>query len=207
MGILASIQSTIATWIGKVSWKSNRVLIQSESDEIRKLLTANYYIILTRHSGYLSSYAIALAHFFLTGRMGYYSHALMNLEDEVNDPLDFRLIEATGVGTHYSTFNEVFDPQCSSVALLKPKAMTIDEWTAAMDKAKGQLGKPYDTLFDLKNDQALSCVELVLIALHNSPNYDTDFANFEKMISESKNLDPQMFFECEDFEVVYEVRH
>lgn len=207
MSILSSIQSAIATWIGKVSWKSNHVLTQGENDKIKELLTNDYYIILTRHNGHLSSYAISIAHFFLTGRMGYYGHALMNLEDEVSDPADFRLIEATGAGTHYSTFDDVFDPQCGSVALLKPKSMTLEEWTAAMDKAKNQVGKPYDTLFDLKNDQALSCVELVRVALQNEPNYVADFANFEAMITKDKNLDPQMFYECTDFEIVYEVRH
>jgi hypothetical protein len=38
------------------------------------------------------------------------------------------------------------------------------------------------------------------------PDYQENFANFEKMIKERKNLTPQMFYDCPDFEVVYEVR-
>jgi hypothetical protein len=76
-----------------------------------------------------------------------------------------------------------------------------------MDKANSDVGKPYDTLFDLKNDNALSCVELVRDALKATDNYEQDFANFEKMIKRSKNLDPHMFYRCADFEIIYEVRH
>jgi hypothetical protein len=202
-----AIKTTIVKWIGKINWTSERVLTREEQQFINDVLKNSYCLILTRHSGYLSSYLIALAHFFLTGKMGFYSHALMNLEDEVNDPSDFRLIEATGSGVHYSTFNQVFDPQCSSVALLKPKSMTLAEWTTVMDQAKIYLGRPYDTLFDLSKDNALSCVELIRNALKAQPNYDINFANFEQMISDHKNLDPHMFYECNDFEVVWEIRH
>jgi hypothetical protein len=75
-----------------------------------------------------------------------------------------------------------------------------------MDKAMTEIGKPYDSLFDLKNDNALSCVELGRTALMAEPNYYTNFANFEEMIRKRKNLTPQMFYECPDFEVVYEIR-
>lgn len=209
MHFLNEIKNHIATWIGNVNWKTTKVITQEERERATGLLKPNYFIILTRHNGHLSTYAIAFAHWVLTGfrRWGYYGHALMNLEDEVQDPNDFRLVEATGVGVHYSTFDEVFDQQLSSYVMLKPKAMTLDEWTLAMDKAKTEVGKPYDTLFDLKNDRALSCVELVRVALQASPNYEQDFPNFEKMIKECKNLDPHMFYECKDFEIVYEVRH
>jgi hypothetical protein len=200
-------KNAVTVFISKFKWTTKRVLTQADTDTIRGMLTPNYFIILTRHHGFLSSYAIAFAHFFLTGKCGYYSHVLMNLEDEVKSDSDFRLIEATGAGIHYSSFQNVFDPQCGAVALLKPKSMSIEYWTEVMDRAKTELGKPYDTLFDLTNDRALSCVELVRDALRGEPNYETDFADFERMISKSKNLDPHMFYECKDFEVVYEVRH
>lgn len=197
--------SNITTWIGEKSWKQKKSLSEAQRNVLFNLLKPNYYVIMTRRSNHLSTYVICLANLFLTGKMGYYSHVLMNLEDEVQDENDFRLIEATGKGVHYSTFDEVFDG-VDAVALLKPKHMSILEWTNAMDKVKTELGKPYDTLFDLKSDTALSCVELVRIALMATPGYETKFSHFEKTISKAKNLAPHMFYDSKDFEVVYEIR-
>jgi hypothetical protein len=207
MNIIQKVENLISITIGKINWTSKKVATAEELKTVHDKLISNYYIIMTRHNGHLSTYAISLAHFLLTGRWGYYGHVLMNLEDTVDNDDDFRLIEAIGTGVTYSPFNRVLDAQCGSVALLKPKSMSLEYWTTVLDRAKTELGKPYDTLFDLSNDQALSCVELVRIALQKEPNYATDFANFEAMITKSKNLDPQMFYECPDFEIVYEFRH
>jgi hypothetical protein len=207
MNIIQKVENLISLTIGKINWTSKKVATAEELKTVHDKLISNYYIIMTRHNGHLSTYAISLAHFLLTGRWGYYGHVLMNLEDTVDNDDDFRLIEAIGTGVTYSPFNRVFDNQCSSVALLKPKSMSLEYWTTVLDRAKTELGKPYDTLFDLSNDRALSCVELVRVALQKEPNYATDFANFESMIVKSKNLDPQMFYECPDFEIVYEFRH
>lgn len=203
--IIGKFVSAFNTMIGNIRWRARHVIPDESKLTINQDLKDNYFIILTRRDNHLSTYAIGLAHFFLTGKFGYYSHALMNLEDEVKDPEDFRLVEATIKGIHYSSFDTVFG-EVSATCLLKPKSMTIEKWTLVMDAAKTQLGKPYDTLFDLKNDNALSCVELVRLALMNEPDYATNFADFEKRIAKSKNLDPHMFYECSDFEVVYEVK-
>lgn len=209
--MVQTVKTTVSQWfiktIAKVEWKTKHVVTKPEVDIIRARLVDDYYIILTRHSGYLSTFFISLAHFFLTGRWGYYSHVLMNLEDEVKDDSDFRLIEATGKGVHYSIFERVFDPQCSAIVLLKPKHMSIEHWTKVMDKSKVYLGNPYDTLFDLADENALSCVELIRNALKAEPDYDKNFKHFEQMITEKKNLTPQMFVECEDFEISLEFRH
>jgi uncharacterized protein YycO len=207
--MFAKIENFISTIIGKINWTVPvyETLHHHEVDEIRQKLKDNYYIILSRHSGHLSTYAIAFAHLVLTGKWGYYGHAFLNVENEVKTDADYKFMEATGMGVHYSDWDEAFDSQTGSVALLKPKSMSIEHWTAVMDKARTELGKPYDTLFDLTNDRALSCVELVRAALQAEPNYASDFANFEAMIAKNRNLDPQMFMECADFEVVYEVRH
>ena len=209
-----TIANLFVTILGKIHWDSVKKfftgshyeLTVDEQNNIRSLLQDNYYIILTRRETHLSTYAINISHLFLTGRLGYYSHGLMNLEDTVNNDADFRLIEATGAfGVAYTEFMKVFD--CDSVALLRPKNMSADEWVAAMDKLKQQEGKEYDTLYDLRDDAKVSCVELIRTALKGSPNYDVDFANFEKMIAKASNLDPQMIYECPDFIVEYEVRH
>jgi hypothetical protein len=205
--ILNKIVDRCTVFIGNVMWKSKRVMTDADRDVLRQKLTKDYFIIVTMHRGFLSSWAIAIAHFFMTWKFGYYAHVLMNLEDKVKTDADFKFIEATRAGTQYSEFDHVFNQQTSSVALLRPKYMSLDHWTEVMDRAKTYLGRPYDTLFDLSSDQKLSCVELVRDALRGEPHYERDFANFEAMITKSKNLDPQMFYECPDFVVEWEVRH
>jgi len=197
----------IVTWIGTVKWHTTRTLTTYDKDIIKQKLTDNYFIILTRHDGYLSSYAIAFSHFLLTGKVGYYAHSLMNVEDTVKNDDDYRFIEATRIGVHYSGFDQAIDDQTSSVVLLKPKNMALNRWTEVLDKARSYVGKEYDTLYDLANDNKLSCVELIRQALRGEPDYDINFAEFEKMIRKSKNLDPQMFYECSDFEIECEIRH
>ncbi|MDV7395747.1 hypothetical protein RZS08_30435, partial [Arthrospira platensis SPKY1] len=87
-----------------------------------------------------------------------------------------------------------------------PKSMTVSEWTAVLDALKTHNGKQYDTLYDLADETAMSCVELVRAALKVLPDYDIRFQNFEKKIATADNLDPHMFYTCGDFEVIYEVR-
>lgn len=200
------IFSAISVLIGKIHWKQRKPLSAVEKQQIMDLLKTDYYIICTRRSNHLSTYAISLGHFLMTGKFGRYGHVLLNFEDTVSSVDDFRLIEAVGVGTKFSTFEEVFG-DIDGVCLMKPIAMTIDEWTGLLDTAKNQVGKPYDTLFDLKTDSALSCVELVRNILKTSPNYETDFAAFEQMVKRSMNLTPQMFRDCSDFEPVLEINH
>lgn len=202
MNFLQTLQYHLVELIGKVHWRQRDPLPTSIRTELAALLKLDYYIIATRRGNQLSTFFISLGHFLLTGKWGFFSHVLMNLENEVNSMDDYRLIEATGDGTHYSTFEEAFH-EVDSVALIKPASLTIEQWTAAMDTARAQLGKPYDTLFDIKNDQALSCVELIRVALMGLPTYSTDFAHFEKTIVRARQLTPQMILDCPDFEVVW----
>lgn len=206
--------------IGKVHWPSRSYLSQQVLDEIRPLLADSYFVILTYRKNHLSTFFIGLASFALTGRWARWSHALINLEDSVENLADFRivpldrkvgqgttervLVEAIGAGSMVSPFEKVFDVH--AVALLKPKHMTIDEWRSVMDKAKQQVGKKYDTLFDLADDSELSCVELVRTILMDLPDYHQKFAAFEALIKKRGNLTPSMYYECGDFEVVYEAR-
>lgn len=203
--IFQRVQIFFVKLVARIDWDTNTFLYDHQKEEIKDLLSKDYYIILTRRKNYLSTFFIALGHFLLTGKWGHYSHALMNLEDEVHSEEDFRLIEATGAGVHYSTFSQVFDP-IQSVALLVPKNITLEKWTGILDAAKEHLGKPYDNLFDLKSDKEINCVELIRDALQADPNYQINFAEFEKMIQKKKNLTPEMFYTCPDFEVVYEIR-
>lgn len=202
---LQKVQIFFIKLMAKVHWKQRRRFSDANMQKLREALAKDYFIIATRKDNQLSTFFICLGHFFLTGRWGYYSHVLMNLEDEVKNEADFRLIEATGEGVHFSTFEEVFAPSYSA-ALIKPKGLTLEEWTACLDSTKNYLGRPYDNLFDLKNDMEINCVELVRIALQSLPDYATRFKAFEKLIKKEKKLTPQMFADCSDFEVVLRVR-
>ena len=196
------------TWVvSKINWKQRHAITADEKRVIQSMLEKDYYVILTRHGNHLSTVAINIAHKALTGRKGYYGHVLMNLEDEVNDPNDFRLVEAIGSGSQFSSFDDVFG-DADSVALLKPKTLSMDDWRLIMDRAPTLTGRPYDSVYDMYNDSKLSCVELVRNALQADPDYDVCFDQLDGMLAQYKRLDPQMYYECtEDFEVVFETRH
>lgn len=203
--IFQKVQIFFVELLATVHWKQKHRLSDDNRKSLSDMLTKDYYIIATRRDNQLTTFFINLGHFCLTGNWGYYSHVLMNLEDEVKDPSDFRLIEATGKGIHFSSFDEVFDGTYA-VALVKPKHITLEEWTAALDNSTTYLGRPYDNLFDLKSDLEINCVELIRLALVNVPEYKTKFAEFEKMIEKKKKLTPDMFAECPDFEVVFRIK-
>lgn len=206
MNIFTKVEQFFILMIGKVVWKPKNLLTQAEQDQIYGMLKDNYFVMLSHRSNELSTYATAFANLVLTGKWGYWGHAFMNLEDTVNSIGDFRIIEAVGKGVTYTPFPLAFN--VNGVVLLKPKSMALADWTAVLDAAKKELGKPYDTLFDIANDNALSCVELVRTALmKGDPNYAQNFPNFEAMIKKDKNLSPQMFYDCGDFEPVLEIRH
>jgi hypothetical protein len=129
----------------------------------------------------------------------------MNVEGDLAGHLGYKLIEATGTGVHYSTFMEVFD--CDSVALLAPRGVPLDEWTKVLDKVKTELGKQYDTLFDITSDTNVSCVEMVFVGLKTLPDYEARFPQLVSLIAErGNNLTPQMLYDTGELEVVFEVR-
>ena len=199
------IQIWFILQLAKIKWKEKKLLSPEDDIKIKEKFVSDYYIIATRKSNYLTTFFITLGNFLLTGKWGFYSHVLMNLEDEVKDDDDFRFIEATGKGVHYSTFIDVFGT-VDAVALIKPKNITLEEWTKALDKAKTYLGRPYDNLFDLKSDLEINCVELIRLALEGTDNYSQNFAEFEKLVAAKGKITPDMFVNCSDFEVVFSIR-
>lgn len=201
------VQIFVIELMAKVKWRQNKNLTSADVAELKDRFARDYYIIVTRKSNYLTTFMIALGNWFLTGKWGFYSHALMNLEDEVTSSEDYRFIEATGKGTNFNTFDGVFK-HVDAVGLVLPRShiMTRAEWTTCLDKAKTYLGRPYDNLFNLKNDLEINCVELVRLALQALPNYAERFPNFEALIVSKKKLTPDMFHECADFELVYAVK-
>jgi len=180
-------------------------LKEEDHNKIRELLKSNYYIILTRRKCHLTTYLIALMSLYVDHKMSHYTHALMNVEGDIDNNMDYKLIESTAVGVHYSTFMEVFD--CDSVVLLSPKGLPPEEWTAVLDAVKKEIGKGYDDLFDITNDENVSCVEMVYQGLKSLPNAEARFPKLFALIKERKNnLTPQMLYDTGELEIVFEVR-
>lgn len=191
-----------AIFNGGVYWN----LTEEDHDKLRKLLKDNHYFVLNYRNSHLTTLFIGLATLIKTGKWARYTHAFVNIEgDAINSDEDFRIIEATGKGVHYSTFMEVFD--CDAVMLRTPKGVTPDEWVTMINKVlKDGLGRPYDTLFDMMNDQELSCVEVIWIMLKAIPDYEKHIPN---LLAEEKrigNLTPQMLADTPDFETVLVIR-
>lgn len=205
----------ITKFFSKIHWNGLRALFNGgkyyslqEGDHacLRALLSRSYYIILTQRKSHLTTPLIGILSLIKTGKWPSYTHVLMNADsvDKTDGWESFKLMEATNSGVHWSTFMQVFD--CDSVCLLRPRSMTRDEWNTALDALLLEEGKKYDDLFDLADDTRSSCVEMVRNALKGNPNYAEDFAEFEKIIAKTGNLTPQMFRDCRDFEVAYEVQ-
>jgi len=200
---LYKIYNKLAAIPSKISWRSRLKLTEAEKDAIAKMLASGYYVILTGSTNHLSSIIVSFLSFVKTGKWAKYTHVLMNC-DNITNPSDrdkFKFVEATAVGVHYSTFDQVFD--CDYVCLLTPANVNNEEWTLVIDSLLTQVGKPYDDLFDLSDDSRVSCVELVLEALKSS-GYEEDFLNLEFMIKKEGNLVPQMYRDCPDFNIALE---
>lgn len=195
----------IASIPPKIQFRNRDPLTQEEREELIKLFASGYYIILTGNRFHFSSLLVKVMTFFKTWRWSRYSHVLMNC-DFVDDPTkvsEFKFMEATSIGVHYSTFEEVFD--CDAVCILTPSEMPNSEWTGVIDKLVKYDGRPYDDLFQLADDTRISCVELVREALQNGdPEYMKHFSHLEAMIMWEGNLVPIMYRECPDFKIVYE---
>lgn len=173
---------------------------------LKQHLAGSYYIILINRKTHLTTYLLGGLSRLKTGKWPQYSHVLMNVdaETEVKDWKAFKFMEATSVGVHYSTFDQVFN--CDSVCLLKPKNLSKEEWNKVIEGLLQQDGFQYDDLFDLSDQSHVSCVELVLNALKDDPDYAADFPHLVEMIDNIGNLTPQMYRDCDDFEVALEIR-
>ena len=173
-------------------------LLEKDHDTLRATLGRRHFIILNHRSCHFTTYVIALMTLIKSGKIGYWTHAFVNTART-------KFVEATAIGTHSSTFMQVFD--CDGVVLLSLKGVSDDEWwEAAADTLKDDMGKPYDDLFDYMNTECLSCVEVVWTIIENLKDYRTRFPNLIAMIESEKQLTPQMYYDCPDFEKIFEVR-
>lgn len=209
LGMMA-IYNLFMDLLAFVHWRPLRKLIfgkgfrlsAEDHRAIKRILSTGYYIILTEDRTHLSSWAVKIGHFFLTGKWPRYTHALVNVEPDKST--EFRFVEALNKGVKLSLFNDVF--QCDSVCILKPKRFSIEEVDEAMGASLRYIGLKYDKRFRYNNASELSCVEVARNCLKTLPNYAEKMRIFEFMIASEKNLTPQMFRDCPDFEVVREFR-
>ncbi len=199
------LRERIVVALAKIKWTQKSELTTADKDFIHNLLASDYYLIATRRGNYLTTFFIGLGGLLTSFKWSRYSHVLMNLENDVHDRGDFRLIEATMKGTGYSTFDQVFH-DVDSVALMRPKYVSVKEWTAALDASKTYLGVPYDSLFDVKNAAEVNCVELVWRAIQTIPGYEQKFPHLTYLVNKHPTLTPEMFVSNTDFEVCYEKR-
>jgi hypothetical protein len=184
-----------------------------QREAARDLMSAGVYLWVSRRETHFTTYAIAICHWVLgflvwaknkfkgnRPRFSFYSHAFFNFDDN-------ELIEAVGTGVRKAYFDHCFD--VDAVAALAPKNLTKEEWDAyrplIIEGMKSNLGKGYDTSFDLTDENAVSCIELIRIVLKNTvKEYELKFSDFENMIKLYKNLTPQMIYDSSDFVVVWE---
>jgi hypothetical protein len=188
-----------------------------DRDMIRDLCEQGTYLWLTRRDTHLTTYLITFSDYILAlisyyregrkgkkPRLGYYSHAFLNSDKDT-------FIEAVARGVVSSYFDNVFN--ADAAAGLMPSKLTRTEWAMFSKKfvevAKSKIGTPYDTFFNLKDESEVSCIELIRVSLHHcmsEEDYNLRFKNFEALIAERRNLTPDMLRDCEDFEVILEIR-
>lgn len=186
-----------------------------DREHARDLMSSNVLLWVSRRDTHLTTYLISLGDFLLSlkvwikngfkgkkPRWGFWSHAFFNYDNN-------EIVEAVAKGVQRHYFDNAFD--CDAVAALIPKNLSASEWNDLQpliaDEMLKQLGKKYDGIFDISNDDKVSCIELVRVILRNKVhNYELKFADFETMIKLYKNVTPQMLYESKDFKVVWEVR-
>lgn len=189
-------------------------LLPEDREHARRLMAHAPYLWVSRRRTHFTSYLISTADFLLAlktwvnskfkgkrPRWGYWTHAFIS-------GTDFKVIEAVACGVQEAYFDRVFD--CDSIACLVPSFSNDEEWAEVsklvIELAHKQIGKKYDTIFNIADDSELSCIELVRVALMAVPQYALKFKDFEEMIQLYKNVTPQMLFESKSFRVVWEVR-
>lgn len=192
-------------------------LTEVDRDRCKDLMESGHYIWLSRRKTHLTTYLISLGSFglelirwskkeqeFPKFNFAKYTHAFFNITDDL-------LVEAVGEGVKESFFDSVFD--CDWICALEIKNLLPHEWEKiAQDMVKdsfNKLGTKYDTLFDIKDESRLSCIELIRVLMKESISpveYTNKMSNFESLISLNNNLTPQMIRDSSSFEILLEIK-
>lgn len=212
--MIKRIYEWVLDFISNTTWRTLRKFIYGKAynltwfdcQRIKDILSSGYYIILTADKSHLSSWSVKAVHRIMTGKKAEYSHALVNVEADQKSYAysDFKFVEAIGTGVKYSNWDQIFN--CDSVCILKPKYYTTEEFNTAVEDVYTLVGRKYDKYFKLNDTHEMSCVEIARFRLQKLPEYNIRMRVFEYMISNFKNLTPQMFRDCPDFEVLLEIK-
>lgn len=206
-------------FIGRIEWSSLKFFLTGQyyglkSDDIRKavaMMSTGRYIILIRRETHLTTYLIGLGHLLKTffwpmqrypAKFGFWSHAAMHIESESLRDIDLQILEAIGKGVVSSDWWDVLN--VDAICLLKPKHLDEDEFDKAMEAAKTLIGKGYDTIFDLKDSEKVSCVEFAYWSMLQADG--GCLPNLSLWVERTGNLTPQMMYDSGDFEIAFEVR-
>jgi hypothetical protein len=189
-------------------------LTSEDREYARKLMSQCTHIWVSRRQTHLTTYLINFADFALAlfywaksnfhgprPKFGYWAHAFINTSAT-------KIVEAVAVGVREINFDDAFD--VDSVAALLPSKIPWDLWlqvsALVVKKAEAQEGKKYDSIFNIMDDSKVSCIELVRLALRELGAYQEYFFDFERTISQYKNVTPDMLYHSKSFNVVWEVR-
>lgn len=190
-------------------------LTADDREHARTIMSSGIFLWVSRRDTHLTTYLITFSDYLLSlfywvksgfkgtrPRFGFWAHAFMNFDDN-------EIVEAVAKGVQKNYFDEAFD--CDSVAALIPKNIPASEWNDLQpliaEELSKQLGKKYDTIFNIKEEEKVSCIELVRVVLkHKVHNYELKFPHFENTIKQYKNVTPQMLYESPDFVCVWEKR-
>lgn len=180
--------------------KSSNILTVEDKQTITDILQKEPCVILTTSAPNLSSRTVKFMSKILTGKSAEYTHAVMSYYDYEDDT--FMLIESTNSGVHLSTFDEVFS-NLDHVCVLEIKHKNEKELDKINKKLKSQLGKKYDNLFDYKNKDRVSCVEVVYHSIKDR-QFSQKYPMLDQLIKAENNIVPQMFKDCGDFKILFE---
>jgi len=189
-------------------------LTAEDRDQAREIMAHGNFIWVSRRRTHLTSYLISFADWALSlwvwvrakfkgprPKWGYWTHAFLNVSSS-------KFIEAVSKGVSEAHFDEALN--VDAVAVLVPAFVTADEWdevsAQVVAKARAQLGKKYDTVFNIADDNEVSCIELMRVVLQEVPEYEMKFKAFEETIKLYKNVTPEMLYQSKSFTVLWEVR-
>ena len=190
--------------LGLITWDLPRKIITGRTYNLtfkdylqfKSITVYSPYILLTRKHSHLTTYFISIANALLGQKLSYWSHAAIVHGEDV--------YEALGDGVQVNSL--MYAMKSDAAVLLRPKGISEMEWFNVITEARDNIGKPYDTDFDLANDNRLSCIEFVWDALLEVVGYEEKWPAFNKMIKDHGNVTPQMLYDSGDFEIVLEVR-
>lgn len=196
--------------IGRIEFTSIKYLFTGRAvdmtapdvKQVAMKLLMDRYVGLSYRKTHLTSFFISLVHFVLTGVWRKWSHAWINVDDEISDPLGMQIFESVGAGAIVSPFWDVI--VVDAVVLLKPKFVKEQDWDKIHKVLLSQQGTAYDTRGRCKDISELNCVERVVVAILTVDS--TALPNLKKMMDKKKQLTPQMLYDCGDFEICLEIR-